>query len=65
MDTFSMSWSVMLSVRIIPRGDTLRVTFCGFFPLALAWGQTWVRGACGPVQHGTQSSWGTPDRRPT
>lgn len=36
MDTFSMSWLVTWSVRIIPRGDTLRVTFCSFFPLALA-----------------------------
>lgn len=43
-----MSWLVMPSVRIIPRGDTLRVTFCSFFPLALAWGQTWVKGACLP-----------------
>lgn len=48
MDTFSMSCLVVLSVRIIPRGDTLRVTFCSFFPLALALGQTWVRGACLP-----------------
>lgn len=32
-----MSWLVRLSVRIMPRGDTLRVTFCSFFPLALAW----------------------------
>lgn len=44
-----MSWLVMLSVRIMPRGDTLRVTFCSFFPLALALGQTWVRGACLPA----------------
>jgi hypothetical protein len=36
MDTFSMSWLVRLSVRMIPRGDTLSVTFCSFFPLALA-----------------------------
>lgn len=43
-----MSWLVMLSVRMIPRGDTLRVTFCSFFPLAFALGQTWVRGACLP-----------------
>lgn len=48
MDTFSISWLVMPSVRIIPRGDTLRVTFCSFFPLALALGQTWVKGACLP-----------------
>lgn len=43
-----MSWLVMPSVRIIPRGDTLRVTFCSFFPLALALRQTWVKGACLP-----------------
>lgn len=53
-----MSWLVMLSVRMIPRGDTLRVTFCSFFPLALALGQTWVRGAYLPTWD--PPSWATP-----
>lgn len=37
MEMFSISWLEALSYRMIPLGDTVNVTFCSFFPLALAW----------------------------
>lgn len=37
METFSRSLLVKLSCRTIPWGETLRATFWGFFPLALAY----------------------------
>jgi hypothetical protein len=36
MDMFSISWVEALSYRMIPRGETLSVTFWSFFPLAFA-----------------------------
>lgn len=36
MEMFSISSFVLLSFNTIPRGDTFRVTFCSFFPLAFA-----------------------------
>jgi len=37
MEMFSISWVEALSDRMIPRGETVTVTFWSFFPLALAW----------------------------
>lgn len=40
-----MSSLVLLSFRTIPRGDTFRVTFCSFFPLAFAFGRKRGKGS--------------------
>ena len=36
MEMFSISWLEALSYRMIPRGETVNVTFWSFLPLALA-----------------------------
>ena len=39
METFSINSFVPLSFNTIPLGETFRVTFCSFFPLAFAFGR--------------------------
>lgn len=44
MEMFSISSFVPLSFNTIPLGETFRVTFCSFFPLAFAFGRKRGRG---------------------